>query len=97
METPGLDTIIGLVGQPPKTISVPYKIMRTEELLRQGWNGLYIAIIPYCFKCREPLVWHNSSNGKVLFHCPKCKRKWLKDKNWENEKQGVCPRVRTKQ
>jgi len=81
-EVPGLETIRGLVGEPPKRIKIPHKIMRSEEMLRREWNEMYIAIIPYCFKCQEPLVWHTPPDNKVLFHCPKCKREWIKGEGW---------------
>ena len=47
---PGVDTIMGLAGTPPMISVIPYKIMRSEELLKQAWNALHIAIIPYCYK-----------------------------------------------
>jgi len=81
-EVAGLDTIRGLVGEPPEVIAIPYKLMETEEIARQGWNACYIAIIPYCFKCKEPLVWHTAPReDNTMFHCPKCGREWrLSDK-----------------
>lgn len=82
-EISGIDTILGLVGIPPKEISVGYETVKVAEKLKQVWNSKYLAFIPYCFVCKEPLVWH-SPPGKdnVLFHCPKCQRKWIKDKAW---------------
>jgi len=73
----GVDTIVGLVGDPPPIMSIPYNIMSTEEILRQAWNALNIAILPFCFKCKEPLVWHTPRMDNVAFHCAKCGRKWL--------------------
>ena len=81
----GLDTIRGLVGEPPKVIEIPYELQRAETIAQQGWNTSYIAIIPYCFKCKEPLVWHTYPKGKILFHCPKCKRRWIKGKDWKSD------------
>ena len=79
----GIDTIRGLVGEPPKETEVPHSLLHNQEISRQGWNAIYIAIIPYCYVCKEPLVWHTHPQGKVLFHCPKCKRKWVKGKDWK--------------
>ncbi len=83
----GLDTIRGLVGEPPAEVKIPYKVVRKQHLLLQEWNSFYIAIIPYCFKCKEILVWHHKPNDGVLFHCPRCNRKWTKDDNWDKEKE----------
>ena len=85
----GLDTIVGLVGEPPKTMKVPYELQRSEGIALQGWNAIYIAMIPYCFKCKEPLVWHRYPQGKVLYHCPKCKRRWIKGKDWKDKERKV--------
>ena len=74
---PGLDTIKGLTGSPPKVSVVPYDIMKAEELLRQAWNAINIAIIPYCYKCQIPLDWHSPPDGDKVFTCPKCDRRWL--------------------
>ena len=74
---PGLDTMVGLTGSPPMVSVIPYKVMHTEELLRQAWNTLHIAIIPYCFKCRTPLDWHSPPDGSKVFTCPKCNRQWM--------------------
>ena len=71
---PGVDTISNLVGSPPMKISIPYEVMHTEELLRQAWNALHIAIIPYCYKCKTPLVWHSPPDKHTAFNCPSCKR-----------------------
>jgi len=90
MEYTGLETMVGLAGEPPKTISISYSIMHSEELLRQAWNTIYIAILPYCFKCKVPLVWHSPPDNNVLFHCPDCKRQWVKDKDWQaKEKEAL--------
>ena len=86
-EVPGLETIRGLVGEPPRVVQIPYDLIRTEEIARQGWNSIYIAIIPYCYKCKEPLVWHSPPReDTVLFHCPKCQRKWIEGKDWKKKK-----------
>uniref|UniRef100_A0A6H1ZQT9 Uncharacterized protein n=1 Tax=viral metagenome TaxID=1070528 RepID=A0A6H1ZQT9_9ZZZZ len=82
-EWPGIDTIKGLVGEPPTEIKVPYKLLEKQQLLLFEWNPLFIAIIPYCFKCKEPLVWHHNPTDGVMFHCPKCNRRWIKGEGWE--------------
>lgn len=85
-EVNGLDTILGLSGEVmPKIIEVPFITMYTQTLLQSSWNKGYVAIIPYCFKCKEPLVWHTNPD-KTLFHCPKCNAKWIKEKDWETHK-----------
>lgn len=84
-EIPGIDTIRGLVGEPPSSIFVNRKVMETQQKLMQVWNSAYIAIIPYCYKCKEPLVWHSPpGEDNILFHCPKCKKIWMKDKSWND-------------
>ena len=82
-EWPGLETIQGLVGEPPIEIKLPYKLLKKQQKLLFEWNPIYIAIIPYCFKCKEPLVWHHEPDDGVLFHCPKCNRKWIQDDSWK--------------
>ena len=92
-EIAGLDTILGLVGEPPKKIPIPYDLMKYQELARQDWNTYHIAIIPYCFKCKEPLVWHHAPRGEeeeeTIFHCPKCKRKWTRGKDFPGKIGGL--------
>ena len=88
-EIQGIDTIRGLVGNPPKRISVSYDTIKVAEGLRQVWNSKYMAFLPYCFPCKEPLVWHNPpGRDNVLFHCSKCRRKWTKDKAWVAKEEG---------
>ena len=74
---PGIDTIQGLTGSPPRIIVIPHEIMKAEELLRQAWNSLHIAIIPYCYKCKAPLDWHSPPDDNKVFTCPKCDRQWM--------------------
>uniref|UniRef100_A0A6H1ZFM5 Uncharacterized protein n=1 Tax=viral metagenome TaxID=1070528 RepID=A0A6H1ZFM5_9ZZZZ len=81
-EWAGLDTIRGLVGEPPDKIKVPFKVMKKQQMLLYEWNPLHIAIIPYCYKCKEVLVWHRYHTGGILFHCPKCRREWIEDEDW---------------
>jgi hypothetical protein len=82
MECKGIDTIRGLVGEPPHEISCPMELVALEQGLLQAWNKVFIAVLPYCYKCREPLVWHSPPDDDVLFHCPKCERRWIKDELW---------------
>lgn len=82
MEIPGPDTIMGLVGSPPMKIPISYDSIKIAEGLRQLWNRSHIAFIPYCMKCKEPLVWVSPPANGVFFKCPKCGRKWTKDKEW---------------
>lgn len=84
----GEDTIKGLVGEPPKRITLPYSLLTNEEILRAEWNHKFIAIVPYCFKCKVPLIWHSPPDGNVLFECPSCRRKWVKSKSWGKAKGG---------
>ena len=72
----GIDTIAGLVGNPPDTIQIPKKILVKGTKLLEEWNSYYLAFIPYCFKCKDPLDWAQNQEG-VVFICPKCNRKWV--------------------
>jgi len=74
---PGIDTIRGLAGSPPMVNVIPCKVMEVGESLRQIWNSIYIAFIPYCFKCKVPLDWHNPPEGNKVFTCPNCNRQWV--------------------
>ena len=87
-EWPGLETIMGLVGEPPAEIKIPYRLIKKQKVLLSEWNSLHIAIIPYCIKCKEPLVWHHKPDDGVLFHCPKCKRKWIQDGSWKKVEES---------
>jgi len=89
-ETPGIDTIQGLIGTPPKVIEISRNSIRVADSVRQIWNTKYLAFLPYCYNCKEPLVWHMPPRkDSVLFHCPKCKREWVKDEEWvEKEKSN---------
>jgi len=74
---PGVDTIRGLSGTPPMVNVIPYRVMEVGESLRQVWNSIYIAFIPYCFKCKVPLDWHTPPDGHKVFTCPNCNRQWV--------------------
>ena len=88
-EWPGIETIRGLVGEPPKEIKVPYKLLHDQQILLQEWNTLFIAIIPYCYKCRTALVWHEGPDDSTRFDCPVCHRKWVKENDWDKEKEKL--------
>jgi len=85
MPIKGEDTIQGLVGEPPRRITLPFSLVFNEEKLRPEWNHKFIAIMPYCFNCKVPLMWHSPPTGEVLFECPKCGRKWVKSKVWAKD------------
>ena len=80
---PGVETIANLIGVPPKSNAISKELQNTLRLSIQGWNALSVAIIPYCYKCKEPLSWHTHPEGEVLFHCPVCSREWVKGEGWE--------------
>ena len=83
MKIDGVDTIGGLVGTPPMVMQVDYDTIKSGELVRQLWNKMHMAFIPYCFVCKEPLVWHSPPDkDNVIFHCPKCERQWVRDYKW---------------
>ncbi len=77
MEIKGIDTIEGLVGEPPNLIELPRDYIVVGESLRQLWNSRHIAFLPYCFKCKIPLIWHTPLEpDNTIFHCDGCKRRW---------------------
>ena len=77
-EINGLDTIIAYDITLPEEIELDKDLVLSETLLMPAWSSKYIAIIPYCFKCREPLVWHRPPrDDDTIFHCPKCKTRWI--------------------
>lgn len=80
-EVNGVDTIVGLSGEPPREIPIPHKLLETQQMLIQSWNASYAAVLPFCFKCKVPLVYHTNPKN-VLFHCPVCQRKWIKGEGW---------------
>ncbi len=77
-EVKGVDTIRGLVGSPPMIIHVPREVVKSENSLQRVWNSRHIAIIPYCFVCKEPLTWVSppDKDGRI-FKCSKCGRVWV--------------------
>jgi len=75
-ETMGIDTIGGLVSSPPHEIEIEKKIIEKGTSLMRQWNTKFLAFIPYCYSCKEPLNWYNPTEEGHIFHCPKCDRKW---------------------
>lgn len=84
---PGVETIRGLVGEPPREIPIDRETLTEQQILLPEWNHSYIAMIPYCFKCREPLTWHTPPEDRILFDCPKCHRTWVKDSTWPQSRK----------
>jgi hypothetical protein len=84
----GLDTIRNLVGEPPREIPISKDTMTRQQLLMQDWNHSSIAIIPFCYKCKTPLVWHTPPDTDVLFNCHQCSRTWAKGYEWEGSKRN---------
>lgn len=77
---PGVETIQGLVGQPPPEIPVEKGVRADQQRLLIRWNKVFIAIIPYCFKCKVPLVWHMPpGEDNEIFTCPTCGRVWVEE------------------
>lgn len=83
----GVDTIQGLVGEPPVEIPLEFQTMAKQQALMREWNNSFVAIIPYCFKCKVALVWHMPPDDDELFTCPSCGRVWVKDKAWKDRKK----------
>ena len=79
----GVDTIQDLVGTLPKRITLPHKLEEKQHTLQQAWNSRYVAIVPFCVKCKVPLVLHTHPDGEVLFHCPNCGANWVKGDGWD--------------
>lgn len=77
----GLGTIRGLAGSPPLSIPVPHDTLAELQYAMSDLNPVFIAVIPYCYKCREPLIWIRCSDPKQetrLFRCDRCGRVWTK-------------------
>ena len=76
-EIVGVDTIRGLVGSPPKEIEIDQELIKRGTKLMREWNPKFLAFIPYCFLCKEPLNWYSPPTEEgFIFRCPKCGRKW---------------------
>lgn len=84
IEIPGVDTINGnIVQKPPKTVNVGAMAMKALQQAQTIALRKWIAIIPYCVVCKEPLIWVRNSN--LVFKCPKCGMRWEKDGNWNKD------------
>ena len=79
-DTPGVGTIMGLAGEPPAEIPIDRNVMASMQRAISAVNPSYIAIIPYCYKCKVPLTWRR--DGDELFVCPNCGRVWVKGEGW---------------
>ena len=77
----GKDTIRGLAGEPPPEIKLSTKLLIQQNALTQLWNMSFVAIIPYCFKCKVALDWHIPSDDDEQFTCPSCGRVWVRSNN----------------
>ena len=84
---PGLDTIEGLAGDPPPEIKIDHKDLRKMQIAILAVNHNFIAMIPYCFKCKVPLIWHQppfeEGHEDELFTCPNCGRVWIRGEGWK--------------
>ena len=90
VNVPGIETIRGLVGEPPPENCVDFKLMSGQQRLISEWNHIFIAILPFCFKCRVALVWHTPPDDDELFTCPSCGRVWVKGEGWNDKtKKGA--------
>ena len=74
---PGVETIVGLVGEPPAEIELDRNDIRKQGILIRSFNKACIGIIPYCYKCKVPLVWHIPPDDNEMFTCPNCGRVWV--------------------
>jgi len=87
-EIPGVDTINNYIGQtPPKTVDIGAVAMKALQQAQTIGLHKWMAIIPYCVVCKEPLIWVR--NSKLLFKCPKCGMEWHKNGNWNEEIKGI--------
>ena len=76
-EIVGIDTIYGLTGSPPKEIEIEKSLIKEGTSLMREWNAKFLAFVPYCYSCKEPLNWYNPLTEEgYIFRCPKCNRKW---------------------
>ena len=85
-EIKGVDTILGLAGSPSKVIEIERKLISQADSLMNKWNHAFLAFLPYCYVCHEPLNWYTppTEEGHV-FHCPKCDRKWKVKKSSDDK------------
>ena len=83
----GIDSMLGLVGEPPKEIELSYALVATLQRAISLCNPHHLGIVPYCFKCRTPVDWFSPFENSVIFICPVCKRQWKQDDDWDKEKE----------
>ena len=92
----GLDTILPMIGMEtmPAYPKLSAKLMAKQTLVSNEWNEASIAMIPTCFVCKLPLVWHtNPGADAVLFHCSKCGTEWKKDRKWNKDMEAIVTGV----
>jgi predicted RNA-binding Zn-ribbon protein involved in translation (DUF1610 family) len=93
MEIAGKDTITGCNNGLSNEIAISRQSLQQATILKHVWNEDGLAFLPYCSKCKEPLVWHTPPEAdSTLFHCPNCNRRWIKDDKWiakELEAKGM--------
>jgi len=96
---PALDTLIGCSKKPPNEIQLTFKLVSTLQAMQNVMNSKWIGVVLYCVYCKEPLN-YTYNNGKVLFQCPKCKVRWVKNSTWEGDSKdgasklkGICTRI----
>lgn len=80
---PGLDTIRGLAGEPPEIIAIDKPELSKVQIAILALNPSFVALIPYCYKCKAPLTWikEEPDDGRI-FTCPSCGRVWVKGEGW---------------
>lgn len=66
----------------PDSVEVPYDTIYIGQRVLYNWNAYAMGFIPYCIECKEPLQWYSPPEGELLFECPKCGRRWIKDNDW---------------
>lgn len=89
----GLDSIVTVTNLPTNP-RISADTMIDQTLVNDKWNKSYIAMLPFCFKCKEPLTWHNfPSKSGILFNCPICGTTWKKDKNWDADAKAHAIKV----
>lgn len=79
----GISTICGLVGEPARTIDISFKDLKGTQIAMVDMNHRYIALVPYCFKCKSPLHWvRGPKSEQRIFVCKSCNRVWTKGEGW---------------
>jgi len=83
----GVDSMLGLVGEPPKEIELSYTLVASLQRVISLFNPHHLGIVPYCFKCRTPVDWFSPFKDRAIFICPVCKCQWKQSENWDKEKE----------